>query len=297
MTIRITFWGARGTTACPGADYAIFGGNTSCVELDIDGHRVVLDAGTGLRKLGAKIIDEGPRKSTTILLSHTHHDHIAGLSTYRPLYHPDYRTRLVSGTSLPFGGLEQVLNGHLSEATFPVSIDEMPGESRFDDFAVGENFRLGSDIRVITRPLAHKGGATGYRIEHGGRSLCYVTDTEHSPGRMDRNVLELIKDADLVIYDSTYTDEEFGNYAGWGHSTWQEGIRLCQKADAKWLMIFHHDPDKDDRQMGKIAKLANDSWPYALVAREGQSFDLDVLVGLKMDQETSPRQASAAAFS
>ncbi|MCS6799554.1 MAG: MBL fold metallo-hydrolase, partial [Myxococcota bacterium] len=134
--------------------------------------------------------------------------------------------------------------------------------------AAGESFEIGA-LRVRTAPLNHPNGATGYRLELDGKSLCYVTDTEHVPGRPDERILDLIQGADLVVYDATYTDEEFPSKVGWGHSTWQEGVRLCRRAGARRLAIFHHDPDKEDPQMDRVAREAADSWDGAFVAREG----------------------------
>ena len=114
----------------------------------------------------------------------------------------------------------------------------------------------------------HPNGATGYRIEHDGKSICYVTDTEHIVGKPDENVLALIEGADLVIYDSTYNDEEFPAKIGWGHSTWEEGIRLCKMANVKQLAIFHHDPDHNDDFMRDVEQKAREQWEGALVSRE-----------------------------
>jgi phosphoribosyl 1,2-cyclic phosphodiesterase len=128
---------------------------------------------------------------------------------------------------------------------------------------------------VRTAPLNHPNGATGYRLELGGRSVCYVTDTEHLPGEPDKNVLGLIEGADLVIYDSTYTDEEFPGKVGWGHSTWQEGVRLCRTAGARRLAIFHHDPDHDDSFMAAVDKTARAEWDGAFAAREEMIITVD----------------------
>jgi phosphoribosyl 1,2-cyclic phosphodiesterase len=123
---------------------------------------------------------------------------------------------------------------------------------------------------VRTAVLNHPNGATGYRIEHGGKSVCYVTDTEHVRGTPDRNILALIAGADIVIYDCMYTDEEYAkSYVGWGHSTWQEGMRLCKAAGARRLVVFHHDPDRDDDQLDAIGREAEAAMPGAVVAREG----------------------------
>ena len=122
--------------------------------------------------------------------------------------------------------------------------------------------------------LNHPNGATGYRVEFGGRSACYVTDTEHLPGHPDENVLGLIENADLVIYDSTYSDDEFETYKGWGHSTWQEGVRLAQMAGVKKLAIFHHDLDHEDGFMELLEAEARSAWPGAIVARENMRINL-----------------------
>jgi phosphoribosyl 1,2-cyclic phosphodiesterase len=122
---------------------------------------------------------------------------------------------------------------------------------------------------VRTAALNHPNGATGYRIEFGGKAVCYVTDTEHVLNRPDQNVLGLIEGADLVIYDSTYTDEELPAHIGWGHSTWQEGIRLSRAAKVRRLAIFHHEPNHDDTFMGRVAREAKAEWKGAFVAREG----------------------------
>ena len=122
-----------------------------------------------------------------------------------------------------------------------------------------------------TMPLNHPNGATGYRLEAHGRAVCYVTDTEHIVGELDDNVLELVRGADLMIYDSTYTDEEYPAHEGWGHSTWQQGVRLADAADVGELVIFHHDPSHDDAFMDKVASRASTLRPGTRVAREGDT--------------------------
>ena len=129
-------------------------------------------------------------------------------------------------------------------------------------------------IFVRTAVLNHPNGATGYRIEYKGKAMCYVTDTEHAPGQPDQNVLGLIEGADLVIYDSTYTDAEFVTKVGWGHSTWQEGVRLCQAANVKMLAIFHHEPDHEDDFLDQLEVEARALWPGAVLARENMVIPL-----------------------
>ncbi|MBN4046497.1 sulfatase-like hydrolase/transferase [bacterium AH-315-P15] len=151
---------------------------------------------------------------------------------------------------------------------FPVPIDIMQAQFSYKDFDTGEAFDLSDRIHVRTALLNHPGDATAYRLEFEGKSLCYVTDTEHVPGKPDQNVLGLIEGADMVIYDCSYEDEEFAAKVGWGHSTWQEGIRLCRAAGVKQLAIFHHDPDHEDDKMEEIECKAKEMWEHAFVARE-----------------------------
>jgi phosphoribosyl 1,2-cyclic phosphodiesterase len=125
-----------------------------------------------------------------------------------------------------------------------------------------------------TAALNHPDDALGYRLTWKGKSLCYVTDTEHKPGTLDEQILGLIEGADMVIYDASYTDEEWPEHISWGHSTWQEGLRLCRKAGAKSLFIFHHDPSHTDDVMDQVAQEASREWPHAFVAKQGMTVDL-----------------------
>ena len=140
----------------------------------------------------------------------------------------------------------------------------------YREFKAGDTLRPAEGIALRTAPLNHPDGATGYRVEYRGRSVCYLTDTEHVPGAPDRNILELITGADLVIYDSMYTDAEYAkSYVGWGHSTWQEAIRLAKLARVRKLVLFHHDPEHDDAKLDAIGREAEAQLPGTLLAREG----------------------------
>jgi len=271
LTVR--FWGVRGSIACPSPSYMGFGGNTSCVEVRAGGRIVILDAGTGVRPLGRLLQREGQREAD-ILFSHTHWDHVNGFPFFTPAFDPEHTFRVFAGHLAEEGGIREALAGHMHEPMFPVPLDVMRARLTFTDFRAGETLELGEDLRARTTALNHPNGATAYRIEHRGRSVCYVTDTEHVPGRPDEGVLELIAGADLVIYDSTYTDEEFPARAGWGHSTWQEGLRLVRRAGARRLVVFHHDPDHDDEAMAAIERELGAGSDGHLVAREGLRLEL-----------------------
>jgi phosphoribosyl 1,2-cyclic phosphodiesterase len=274
MALHITFWGVRGTIACPTPHHMAFGGNTSCVEVQVGGRLVIFDAGTGIRELGRRILTKDDARQADLLFSHTHWDHINGFPFFAPAFREDRMFRVFAGHLSAAGGIRNTLAGQMAEPMFPVPLEIMRARLEFHDFTAGRPFELAPGVTVRTATLNHPNGATGYRIDHSGRSVCYVTDTEHVPGHPDENVLALIAEADLVIYDSTYTDLEFPGRVGWGHSTWQEGVRLCRQAGARRLAIFHHDPDHDDGVMAAIEVDARAAWEGAFVAREGMTIDL-----------------------
>ena len=273
MTFEVKFWGVRGSVACPSPRHIGFGGNTSCVEMTVAGKTIILDAGTGIRNLGNSLLERGVNEAT-LLLSHTHWDHINGFPFFVPAFMPAMSLHIMAGHSQEQGGIEKVMSGQMSQPFFPIPMEAMRGRLQFSDFDAGDTLEIGPDIRIRTASLNHPNGATGYRIDYGGKSACYVTDTEHVPGQTDQKILKLIEGADLVIYDSTYTEEEFVEKVGWGHSTWEEGMKLCRAADVGMLAIFHHDPTHEDDFMEALEAEAKSRWDQAFVARENMSINL-----------------------
>ena len=264
----VRFWGVRGSIACGGPDYVRYGGNTSCVEMRCGGRQLIFDAGTGLRVLGDSLTAP---VDADVFFTHTHWDHIVGLPFFRPAYDPQNRFTIWGGRLAQNITIEQSLRQAMAAPLFPVPIDVFRANVSFHDVMAGTTMEPHPGIRIRTAPLHHPNGATGYRVDFGGRSVCYVTDTEHTPGKPDQNILGLIGGADIVIYDSTYVDAEMSRYAGWGHSTWQEGVRLCRAAGARRLVLFHHDPIRDDRSLAAIEQQAADALPGAVAAREGMT--------------------------
>ncbi|WP_374466870.1 MBL fold metallo-hydrolase [Ferrovibrio sp.] len=273
MGFKVKFWGVRGSIATPSPRHIGFGGNTSCVELKIGNRVIILDAGTGIRNLGHWLLRRNVTRGD-LFLSHTHWDHINGFPFFSPAFKADRHFTIHAGHLIDKGGIGRVLASQMQQPFFPVPLEKMGASIDNVDFRAGDSFKLGGNIKVRTAPLNHPDGATGYRFEYGGKSVCYVTDTEHVPGQPDQNILALIEGADLVIYDSTYTDKEFEKHVGWGHSTWQEGVRLCRAAGVKTLAIFHHDPDHEDLFMEALEAEARQLWSGALVARENMRVNL-----------------------
>jgi phosphoribosyl 1,2-cyclic phosphodiesterase len=264
----VTFWGVRGSIACPGPETIRYGGDTSCLEVMCGARRLIFDGGTGLRKLGNKLVRLGPGE-IDLFFTHTHFDHVCGLPFFVPMFVPGNTVRLWAGHLLPEHRLRQVLVEMMMAPLFPVPPEIFRADVSYNDFSCGETMSPQPDITIRTGPLNHPNRATGYRIEYGGRSICYITDTEHFEDRMDDEVLALIRDADVFIYDATYTNEEYPRFKGFGHSTWQEGVKLADAAGAKTLVIFHHDPNHSDDFMDNVAHQAAEMRPGTVVAREG----------------------------
>ncbi len=261
-------WGARGSLPVAPAEPSIYGANTPCVEVRCGRRLFVLDAGTGIFGLGRSLIGEEAR-AVDVLLTHCHYDHIEGLPFFRPLHDTRWRVRLWAGHTAGRLSTESMVEGYMRQPYFPVGPWCFTSAVSYHDFMPGDALEVGDGITIRTAPLNHPGGAVGYRFEYRGRSICYVTDTEHVPGKPDQNILGLIRGASAVIYDAAYTDADFPEYVGYGHSTWEEGVRLCEAAGAERLVAFHHRPDGADDLLANAEAALVKKRPGSLFAREG----------------------------
>lgn len=270
-TFSVKFWGVRGSIACPGPATLRYGGNTSCIEVHCGTYNLIFDAGTGMKNLGDSLAKRKGSLNYDIFMSHTHIDHICGFPFFSPAYSPQSRLKLWAGHLKPRGrNLKDVMASIMDSSLFPVTVDLLSATLIWTDFTAGETIEISPEITLQTAPLNHPEGATGYRVNYQGKSICYVTDTEHKPNERDENILRLIEGADLLIYDCTYTDDEYPNFKGWGHSTWQEGVRLCNAANVKKLAVFHHDPSHDDMFLEELGLELEKLRPNGgFVAREG----------------------------
>lgn len=264
----VRFWGVRGSIPVSNAHYIRYGGNTSCVEVRCGEAVFVFDAGSGIRGLGAALFEEGCTE-VDLFLSHSHIDHILGLPFFPLAYQNGNTLRVWSGHQPADGSTEEAVRHLMSAPLFPVSPEIFSAHVAFFDFQAGETLNPKPGIVIHTAPLRHPDGATGYRVEYAGKSICYITDTEHEPGMQDENIIGLIEGADIVIYDAMFTDAEFPHYRGWGHSTFEEGARLCRASGVKTYVIFHHAPKRDDEALSRIEGAARRLFAGAVVAREG----------------------------
>jgi phosphoribosyl 1,2-cyclic phosphodiesterase len=266
-TLSVTFWGVRGSYASPGNEYARYGGHTPCLEVRAGEHLIIIDAGTGLGPLGAHLGQHAP-KTVNILLSHLHLDHVMGLPFFKPALFKDRTIRLHCGN---LGGktAKMALNRLFSPPIFPVTLAELPGHIKHVGFRAGETVTLNASIAVRTILLNHPSGATGYRVDHGGRSICYLSDLEHTKPWPDPALAAFVQDADLVIYDAMFSEHEYSVCHGWGHSTWNAGLELAKAAGVKAFAIFHLHPRHDDNHMDEVERQAQAIFPGAFVARQG----------------------------
>ncbi|WP_310425733.1 MBL fold metallo-hydrolase [Chamaesiphon sp. VAR_48_metabat_135_sub] len=272
----INFWGVRGSIACPGAATVRYGGNTPCVEMLVGGYRLIFDAGTGIYVLGQSLLHHLP-VSGHIFFSHSHWDHIQGFPFFSPAFMEGNEFDIYGGV-IPHGvTIEHRLHDQMEQPNFPVPLQVMGANLRFHTLEYGAKVNLG-DVTISTGLLNHPGGAMGYRVSWEDYAVAYITDTEHFSDKLDPNVLELADRADVLIYDCTYTNEEYyhpkTSKVGWGHSTWQEAVKIAQAADVKKLVIFHHDPSHNDENMEAIEIESARVFPAAIVAREGMKIQL-----------------------
>ncbi len=272
----IHFWGVRGSIPCPGAETVRYGGNTPCIEMRVGGQRLIFDGGTGLRVLGQYLLGQMPVKAN-LLFTHSHWDHIQGFPFFVPAFIPGNRFRIYGAIAPNGSTIEQRLNDQMLHPNFPVPLQIMAAQLEFHDIKIGDVLEFG-EVKVNTALLNHPGEAVGYRVSWNGYAAAYVTDTEHLPDKLDDNVLFLAHNADVLIYDATYTDEEYhspkSSKVGWGHSTWQEAVKVAKAANVKRLVIFHHDPLHNDDFLDNVGEQVAQLFPNSLMAREGLSIQL-----------------------
>ena len=283
--MRATVWGARGSVPAPGPATMRYGGNTSCVQLELsDGSTLVLDAGTGIRGLGLALPDSSPAAPLHILLTHLHLDHIQGLLFFAPMFRRDAEI-VIWGPSAPEASLRDRIARYISAPLMPVEIRELPCAVSFRE-CEGTEWRIGP-ARVRAASVSHRGPTLGYRVEDAGSSLCYIPDHEPGLGASLEDLPEdwisgfdLARGADLLIHDGQYTDEEYPAHLGWGHSPMRDTLTFAARAGVDRLVAFHHDPLHTDRDLDAYCAEATSRWLG--MGRSAGSFDL-AAEGMRID--------------
>jgi phosphoribosyl 1,2-cyclic phosphodiesterase len=277
--MRVCLWGTRGSIASAGPDTVEYGGNTSCAEVEgHDGTIVILDAGTGVRRVGETYHE--PRR-LDILLTHLHMDHIQGLGFFSPFFRKDFEVHVWGPPSTTFD-LRTRLSRYLSPPLFPVRLRDVAARLELHDVPLGE-FEIGG-LRIRGQMVIHPGPTLGYRVSDGERTMAYMPDHEpalstkgHEPAAEWTSGFDLAADADLLLHDAQYTADEYAERVGWGHSRIADAVGLAHMAAAKRLVTFHHDPAHDDQALDAMLdegrRLAGDALEV-LPGREGATFQI-----------------------
>jgi phosphoribosyl 1,2-cyclic phosphodiesterase len=270
--LAVEIWGARGSMPAPGASTLRYGGNTPCISVrSTAGDRVIVDAGTGIRKLGRSLLTESPRAAEiNLFFTHFHWDHIQGIPFFSPLIQGGARVRFHAGVSP--AETRARLERQMSDPFFTLDFNAAKAECEFLQMGCGA-IRCGALV-VEAFPLNHPQGAWGYRIEAGGASVVVATDVEHGHPSLDKVLRERAAKADLLIYDAQYTEVEYATRVGWGHSTAGAAAAVAADAGVKELMLFHHDPEHDDDKIDQIVAETRSWFPCTTAAREGATIFL-----------------------
>lgn len=302
-TMRVTFWGVRGSFPVPGPDTVRFGGNTPCVEVQANGHTIILDAGTGIVRLGNDLLRRAKEKSepvrATLLFSHMHHDHTQGFPFFTPAY-VGSSVLNIFGPRVFERDLEETLAHSMLPPSFPVALQEMNSLKFVRNMTETDVILLGKTEDAVTvrnfyheqveddpelvrikalRSYAHPEGVLIYKIEWRGKSVIYATDTEGYVNT-DQRLAAFAKDADLLIHDAQYSEAHYlgqdgiAATQGWGHSTPQMACAVAKTAGVKRLVLFHHEPRYSDDMITKLEAEAKTIFPEAQAAFEGLSIEI-----------------------
>lgn len=284
--LQVTFWGVRGSIPTPGIETQRWGGNSSCVEVRHEAlPPLVLDCGTGARRLGFKLVSESARE-LDLVFTHFHMDHVFGFPFFVPIYTPGYQVR-ITVPAFSEDEAREKLARYLNGVYHPARLRELPAQVTFAAIRSGRSFTAGG-FTLHGVSLNHPGGAIGYRIEAGDSAIAYMTDTApfarpgegvaagQEPTRAEKRIIDHLRDCKLVIYDTMYDLQEYLEKMTWGHSYPEYAHALCAAAGVGHLVLFHHLPDADDDYLDRMAELwAAKTGPTVSLAREGETLDAD----------------------
>ena len=274
--MKIKFFGVRGSLPACGPEYQRFGGNTTCLMVyrETANRIVIIDAGTGIRNLGKKLMLEQHKQETiNILFTHFHSDHIQGFPFFGPAYNPDQKIGImVLGKQREIKDIKEIFTTPLQSEYFPVQLEAMGARFNFITLGDRETY-YGAQVTIAPQHHKFPGGSYGLRIEDESGSLVVCTDIEHIEG-IDESIVKLASNADLLIHDGQYTEEEYRQHKGWGHSSWRHAVEVAKQAQVKKLVITHHDPDHDDDFLEAMEKECQAHFPNSVFAREGMELNI-----------------------
>ena len=271
---EITFWGVRGSVPTPAPHTRKYGGNTPCLEVRAGNNLLLMDAGTGICRFTERLIQaQNQGLDITILLSHTHWDHIQGLPFFKLAFNPANNIKVYGPKRAGFT-LRSCLEAAMKPPNFPVPFDLLAGIKQVIEVEPGATIEL-DDLKIHTAELNHPDGSIGFRLEYDGKSLAYCLDHEHDEqDDVHHGLSKLAQDADVLIFDAAYSDEDYPQFKGWGHSTWQEGYKTARQLNVKNLVLSGFNPDLSDNDLDKIALATQTMQGNTIVAVEGESLTL-----------------------
>ena len=277
--MRVKFYGTRGSIPVCDPGFQEFGGNTSCIELSYNKgdkrHALILDAGTGIRLLG-KDLQQMNHPSTDdlyIAFTHFHWDHIQGFPFFAPSFDKNQRIHIIAmGRDRGITDLREIFETQMQEQYFPVQLASM-GAS-FDFLLIERDSRVFNGTRIKTRRHNHPGGAYSYRFEREDKKVVICTDIEHGADGLDEETIAFAKDADILIHDAQYTEEELLTRRGWGHSSFKQAVEVAIAANVKKLILTHHDPNHDDQFLKERERLCQERFPNCVLARDGMEVEV-----------------------
>jgi phosphoribosyl 1,2-cyclic phosphodiesterase len=278
MVIRC--WGSRGSIAVSGCDYIKYGGDTTCIEVQTgSGDLVIIDAGTGIRLLGNRLVSESPRR-INLLLTHAHWDHLSGFPFFKPIYSKDSEIR-IHGPQNTQDSLKRIISKTMTAPYFPIEFEDINADISFLNMK-HKDYSIGS-VNINTIPISHPNQGVGYKLEENGKSFVFLTDNEltfHHPfGLGYDDYVKFCKGADILFHDAEYTREEYDNHtSGWGHSVFLDTLQLALDAGVKSLGLFHQNQDRTDAQVDRMVEECR-----ALVKKQGSSLEVfAVAAGMEM---------------
>ena len=263
----IKFWGVRGSHPTPDEDKIDFGGDTSCVEIKFPNDLIILDMGSGIRNLGDSMLQNNKTpKNVHIFLSHYHWDHIVGFLNFKPLFDSSFSFKIYGANKNT--DINDISKKLLDPTVWPVSFKMLNAKIEFINLK-SEFIEVGDSITIDHTRHAHPNGATSFKISKDNFSIVYTTDCEHTNNNLNKNVLEIAKDSDILIHDSHFTVEDLQKHIGWGHSSWKNAVDVAKQSNIKKLVLFHYKPEYSDKKVAQMELNAQNDFKNTIAAKQG----------------------------
>ncbi|WP_239112797.1 MBL fold metallo-hydrolase [Halomicronema sp. CCY15110] len=270
--VTVKFWGVRGSVPTPGADTVRYGGNTACVEIQLPGHRLVFDGGTGLRVLGKHLLEAGQPVSAHIFFTHTHWDRIQGFPFFGPAFIAGNHFDVYGATAANGASIKQRLTDQMLRPNFFTPLQKMSSTMKFHNIAAGNIIRLDDHVTVEAISLNSATSALGFRVNYAGKSVVYATDSYNADGGPDPSLLYLAQAAELLVYGGTYSEPVYASVGGDPQAiSCEQSIAIAEKTQVKEMILFHHNPRHDDDYLDHLEMEIHNRCPQLRLAREGMT--------------------------